>query len=100
MRVCQFRHDGKWTYIATAAPRPPRQEDQHLYSTDTTPRVKPRRRTSDQGFELDKFSVYSRSFNNTETESPSSLPIAFLMSDLTGNLWLPAPIAMKELWNA
>jgi len=28
------------------------------------------------------------------------LPIAFLMSDLTGNLWLPAPIAMKELWNA
>src|SRR5579863_2740640 len=26
MRVCQFRHDGKWTYIAAAALGPPCQE--------------------------------------------------------------------------
>jgi len=30
MRVCQFRHDGKWTYIAATATRPPNQEDQHF----------------------------------------------------------------------
>ena len=41
MRVCQFRHDGKWTYNAAAANRPPYQEDQRFYSTDVTPPVKP-----------------------------------------------------------
>ena len=33
MRVCQFRHDGKWTSIVAAAPRPPDQEDLHVYFT-------------------------------------------------------------------
>jgi hypothetical protein len=41
MRVCQFRHDGKWTYIAAAVIRPPDQEELHQYSTGATPRVKP-----------------------------------------------------------
>ena len=40
MRVCQFRHDGKWTSI-TAARMPPPQEDLHPYSTDATRSVKP-----------------------------------------------------------
>jgi hypothetical protein len=42
MRVCQVRHDGKWSYIAAAARKPPYQEDLHFYSTDTVPRVKHR----------------------------------------------------------
>ena len=41
---------------------------------------------------------YIRSCNSTETVSPSSLPMAFRMSALTGNLWVPSPMAMKELW--
>jgi hypothetical protein len=45
MRVCQFRHDGKWTYIAAATARPPNQEDLLLHSTDATPRVKRLRTT-------------------------------------------------------
>src|ERR1700758_5438583 len=32
MRVCQFRHDGKWTSTA-ATRKPPHQEDLHFYST-------------------------------------------------------------------
>jgi hypothetical protein len=42
MRVCQFRHDGKWTFIAAATHSSPCLEDLHFYSTDTTPTVKPR----------------------------------------------------------
>ncbi len=33
MRVCQFRHDGKWTFIAVATARPPSQEELHFYCT-------------------------------------------------------------------
>jgi hypothetical protein len=39
MRVCQFRHDGKWTVI-TAAGKPPSQEDLLSYSTAAPLRVK------------------------------------------------------------
>ena len=52
MRVCQFRHDGKWTFIAAATLRPPNQEDQPFYSTDTTPRVKRRRLQLVHQFEI------------------------------------------------
>jgi ketosteroid isomerase-like protein len=40
MRVCQFRHDGKWTSFA-ATRKPPHPEDLHSYSTDASQRVKP-----------------------------------------------------------
>jgi hypothetical protein len=39
MRVCQFRHDGKWTSFA-AARTPPHPEDLHLYFTGTAYTVK------------------------------------------------------------
>jgi hypothetical protein len=39
MRVCQFRHDGKWT--STAATRtPPHPEDLHLHFTGAKEPVK------------------------------------------------------------
>ena len=41
MRVCQFRHDGKWT-SAAAAGRLPHQEDLQIYFTVTLPGVKHR----------------------------------------------------------
>ena len=42
MRVCQFRHDGKWTSIVAAAPHgPPDQEDLLSYSTGARLAVKP-----------------------------------------------------------
>jgi hypothetical protein len=40
MRVCQFRHDGKWTSIA-AARMPPHQEDLRFYFTGQSLAVKP-----------------------------------------------------------
>ena len=40
MRVCQFRHDGKWTSIVAAAQRPLDAEDLHIHSTDTKLPVK------------------------------------------------------------
>jgi hypothetical protein len=102
MRVCQFRHDGKWTYIAAATLKPPYQEDLPNHSTDTKRCVKllkqrQERRTTTSSSA--KSFPYIRSCNSTETVSPSSLPIAFRTSALTGNLWVPSPIAMKELWN-
>jgi hypothetical protein len=33
MRVCQFRHDGKWTSIVAATSWPPDQEGLRFYST-------------------------------------------------------------------
>lgn len=39
MRVCQFRHDGKWT-VTTAAGKPPSQEDLRFYSTGRNSTVK------------------------------------------------------------
>ena len=42
MRVCQIRHDGNRINLAAAARKPPNQEDQPSYFTDTTPPVKPR----------------------------------------------------------
>src|SRR5579871_3041379 len=39
MRVCQFRHDGKWTSAATARTLP-HQEDLHHYSTEKDCAVK------------------------------------------------------------
>jgi hypothetical protein len=97
MRVCQFRHDGNWTYITAAAARPPCQEDLHFYSTDANRCVKLLIR---HGINRTRqIFLYNRSCNNTVTVSPSSLPIAFRMSPRTGNLWVPSPIAMKELLN-
>ncbi len=47
MRVCQFRHDGKWTSFA-AARSLPYQEDLHFHSTSTKLRVKrPTKRKAD-----------------------------------------------------
>src|ERR1019366_292807 len=40
----------------------------------------------------------SRPVRRTVTVSPSPLPILFRTSDLIGNLWVPSPRAMKELW--
>src|SRR5215469_7580747 len=39
MRVCQFRHDGKWTSTVAAATLPD-QKDLRFYSTGTAPAVK------------------------------------------------------------
>jgi len=41
MRVCQFRHDGKWT-SAAADGMPLHQEDLRIYFTDTKATVKRR----------------------------------------------------------
>ena len=41
MRVCQFRHDGKWTSVATAASRRRVREDLQVYFTDPRLCVKP-----------------------------------------------------------
>src|SRR5215472_7911895 len=46
MRVCQFRHDGKWT-SAAADRTPPHQEDLHSYFTGTKASVKPLSWTAD-----------------------------------------------------
>lgn len=41
----------------------------------------------------------SRSMKATVTVSPACLPMAVLMSALTGSLWVPAPSAISEVWN-
>jgi len=43
--------------------------------------------------------IASRSVRWTVTVSPSSFPICFRSSDLIGNLCVPSPRAMKEVWN-
>ncbi len=40
MRVCQFRHDGKWTSIVAAPSWPPDQEGLRSYSTTGKDAVK------------------------------------------------------------
>ena len=47
MRVCQFRHDGKWTNSA-AAGKPPPEEDLHIYSTGALVGVKLRPKTKSE----------------------------------------------------
>src|SRR5579872_6564723 len=40
MRVCQFRHDGKWITMQRQPEKPPSQEDQHNYFTGQSQPVK------------------------------------------------------------
>jgi hypothetical protein len=78
MRVCQFRHDGKWTFIAAAAAWPPSQEDLHLHSTEATPRVKLRKPTAGSREPYPSFAlIVIFAFSTFDTGHPFSAASAY-----------------------
>jgi hypothetical protein len=78
MRVCQFRHDGKWTSNRRGSPKLPDQEDLHLYSTDAKPRVKPTRTGAEAKYPYSSFAfIVIFALSTFDTGQPFSAASAY-----------------------